>query len=78
MTLKEKITEIFNKHNLDYDCDYNNNAQQVIITILDGDWKHDHLYLKNIMEQNGFTIEDEYITSCDSDCYDCKYVFQLN
>ena len=22
MTLKEKITEIFNKHNLDYDCDY--------------------------------------------------------
>ena len=78
MTLKEKITEIFNKHNLDYDCDYNNNAQQVIITILDGDWKHDHLYLKNIMEQNGFTIEDEYITSSDGDCYGCKYVFQLN
>ena len=78
MTLKEKITEIFNKHNLDYDCYYNNNAQQVIITILDGDWKHDHLYLKNIMEQNGFTIEDEYITSSDGDCYDCEYVFQLN
>ena len=78
MTLKEKITEIFNKHNLYYDCDYNNNAQQVIITILDGDWKYDHLYLKNVMEQNGFTIEDEYITSSDDDCYDCEYVFQLN
>ena len=78
MTLKEKITEIFYKHNLDYDCDYNNNAQQVIITILDGDWKHDHLYLKNIMEQNGCTIEDEYITSSDRECYDCEYVFQLN
>lgn len=78
MTLQERVNKIFAKHNINYDCYYNCNAQQVIITIMDGDWKHDHLFLKNVMGQNGFECIDEYITDSDSDCYDCEYTFQLN
>lgn len=78
MTLKERVENIFNRFNLHYNCDYNNNAQQVIINVYNGDWKHDHLFLKRVMYQNGFILNDEYITSSDSDCYDAEYTFQLN
>ena len=76
MTLQELVNEIFAKHNINYDCVYN--AQQVIITIIDGDWKHDHIFLKNVMEQNDFKCIDEYVTDSDCDCYDCEYTFQIN
>ena len=76
MTLRERVNEIFAKHNINYDCVYNHNAQQVIITIIDGDWEHDHIFLKNVMWQNGFECVDEYVTDSDCDCYDCEYTFQ--
>ena len=76
MTLQEQIDKIFAKHNINYDCVYN--AQQVIITIIDGDWKRDHIFLKNVMEQNDFKCVDEYITDSDCYCYDCEYTFQIN
>ena len=76
MTLQERVNEIFAKHNINYDCVYN--AQQVIITIIDGDWEHDHIFLKNVMMENSFKCIDEYITNSDCDCYDCEYTFQTN
>ena len=77
MTLKEKIENIFSKYKLNYDYEYIN-EKQVLITIKEGDWKHDHLYLKNILSKNGFTLEDEYYAESDDDCYDAEYTFQLN
>lgn len=77
MTLQERVKKIFAEHNINYDCDYNCNAQQVIITIINGDWKHDHCFLQNVMEQNDFVCVDEYITDSDCDCYDAEYTFQL-
>ena len=74
MTLQEQIDEIFAKHNINYDCVCN--AKQVFITIIDGDWKRDHIFLKNVMEQNNFECVDEYVTDSDCDCYDCEYTFQ--
>lgn len=75
MTLQERIGKIFAKHNINYD--YVCNAKQVIITIINGDWKHDHQFLKNVMMENGFKCIDEYITDSDCDCYSCEYTFQL-
>ena len=77
MTLQEQVNNIFAKHNINYDCEYNCDAQRVIITIIEGDWKHDHRFLKNVMTENGFECVDEYITDSDCDCYDCEYTFQL-
>ncbi len=78
MTLQERVKKNFAEHNINYDCDYYNcNAQQVIITIINGDWKHDHRLLQNVMEQNGFECVDKYITASDCDCYDCEYTFQF-
>ena len=74
MTLQEQIDKIFAKHNINYDCVCN--AKQVFITIIDGDWKHDHRFLKNVMMDNGFKCIDEYITDSDCDCYSCEYTFQ--
>ena len=61
MTLQERVKKIFAEHNINYDCDYNCNAQQVIITIINGDWKHDHRLLQNVMEQNGFECVKNYL-----------------
>ena len=77
MRLKEKIENIFSKYKFNYDYEYIN-EKQVLITIKEGDWKHDHLYLKNILSANGFTLEDEYYAESDDDCYDVEYTFQLN
>ena len=76
MTLQEQIDKIFAQHNITYDCVCN--AKQVFIIIIDGDWKRDHIFLKNVMEQNNFECVDEYVTDSDCDCYDCEYTFQIN
>lgn len=78
MTLQQRIKKIFSKNNINHQWDCNENKQQVYVSIFDGDWKHDHLFLKRLMGQKGFDCVDEYITSTDSDCYDCEYTFQLN
>ena len=77
MRLKEKIENIFSKYKFNYVYEYIN-EKQVLIIIKEGDWKHDHLYLKNILSANGFTLEDEYYAESDDDCYDAEYTFQLN
>ena len=41
-----------------------------------GDWKHDHLFLKEIMFNRGYSIENEHVTEEDgSDAYSADYVF---
>ena len=42
-----------------------------------GDWKHDHAYLRFLMEQKGFVQTDENVTEEDgSDCYSAIHVFK--
>ena len=49
---------------------------EVTVLIEWGDWKHDHLRLKQIMEQNGFSQTDERLTEEDgSDCYSAEHIY---
>ena len=50
---------------------------QVEVHIEWGDWKHEHAYLRYLMEQKGFIQTDENITEEDgSDCYSAVHVFR--
>ena len=72
-TLEDKIYNIFKENNLSYD--YSVIGDNVEIEVYWGDWKHDHLRLKNIMSNNGFMCINEHITDSDEDCYDAEYTF---
>ena len=64
---------IFKENKLSYD--YSVIGDNVEIEVYWGDWKHDHLRLKNIMSNNGFMCINEHITDSDEDCYDAEYTF---
>ena len=50
---------------------------QVEIHIEWGDWKHEHAYLRYLMEQKGFIQTDENITEENgSDCYSAIHIFK--
>ena len=50
---------------------------KVEVNIEWGDWKHDHLYLKYLMEQKGFVQVDEELTEENgSDCYSSIHTFK--
>ncbi len=49
----------------------------IYASIFWGDWKHDHLCMKNFLEEHGFRMESKTITEEDgSDAYSAEYVFQ--
>lgn len=51
-TLKDKVYNIFKENELSYD--YSVIGDNVEIEVYWGDWKHDHLRLKNIMSNLTF------------------------
>ena len=77
ITLKERVEKIFKDNNLNYHCDYNNNTQQVTITIIDGNQFNNHLKLVEIMKRNGFVHIDEYIIAGKAEYYDAEHTFEL-
>ena len=49
-------------------------AEQILIQW--GDWKHDHLHLKYVMDKKGFSQVEEKVTEEDgSDCYSSLHTF---
>ena len=50
---REKIQSLLSAHNLHYDFDVDPQGY-ISITVEDGDWKHDHIFLKNLMAKNGY------------------------
>ena len=51
--LRQRIDNLFADNKIHYD--YTIDSQGFIeITVENGDWKHDHLMLQNLMKKNGF------------------------
>ena len=43
--------------------------------VTNGDWKHQHLRLKWLMDEFGYDHVCEYIDSSDDDCYTAEHIF---
>ena len=57
---------------------YNDDTRWCIeVYVRNGDWKHDHLYIKNIMAENGFNLIDSETLDEDAspDGYSAIYYF---
>jgi hypothetical protein len=73
--LRERVQEILSSHKMPYDFEIDSQSF-IKITVVDGDWKHDHLRLKWLMEENDFKHFGENVTEEDgSDCYSAIHTF---
>ena len=51
--LRKQIQALLAANDMHYDFDVDSQGY-IEITVEDGDWKHDHIRLKNLMNENGF------------------------
>lgn len=70
-----EIADILKKGNICGDIFTNNGTIEILIEW--GDWKHDHGYLKYLMNKNGYQQIEENITEEDgSDAYSSVHIFK--
>ena len=51
----------------------------IMVQVNWGDWKHDHLWLRDLMQYLGYTHISEYVTEENrSDCYSAEHTFHKN
>lgn len=76
LQIEQIISKIFKENNLYYDY-WILNEKEVSISVQMGDWKHDHLFLKNLMSKNNFILFDSTTYPSDCDSYSAEYTFLL-
>jgi hypothetical protein len=64
--MEEKIKELFKANKLFYSW-YIISSNLVEIYVDCGDWKHDHLFLQNLMTSNGFQFIGKEVDEEDED-----------
>ena len=53
---------------------YSDSNLPIIYIKIDGDWKHDHLFLASLIKENGYSYIGNHITSSDSsDSYEAVH-----
>lgn len=58
--IQQRIRQIFKKHKLTYDW-WAETDTMVQIVVENGDWKHDHRRLMNVMKEEGFDYIGRHI-----------------
>lgn len=73
---KKKIYEVLT--DVSYVDDVSFNGDEIAVTIMDGDWKHDHLRADRLMTQNFNVclVEEESINESDCDCYSSIHYYK--
>lgn len=67
-----KIRDLLKKHDMYYDILPQGNGNfQIIVT--NGDWKHDHIRLRNIMKSYGYIFIGRYIPEEEEDSVDDSF-----
>ena len=76
--LRERIQEILSSHKMPYE--FTIDSQGFIqITVVDGDWKHDHLALQHVMREAGYISFGRHIPEDqdnDDDSYTAIYLYR--
>lgn len=73
--LRMSVCNLLSSHQMYYFIDVINSSS-VEISVDDGDWKHEHLRLQRLMEENGFTLVcRENIREDGSDCYSAVHTY---
>ena len=75
---KKEVERIFKDNNIHYEW-WMQDDFSVVVVVEWGDWKHDHRYLINLMNNNNHTMVERVITEEDgSDSFSAEYIFRHN
>lgn len=70
--LRQIVSNLFKENEIHHNFNVSNGI--VDVSVEWGDWKHEHLFLRNLMRKNNFALMDEHITEEDgSDCYSAEH-----
>ncbi len=75
--LRERVGKLLSDNKMFYD--YTVDSQGFIeITVENGDWKHDHISLKNLMRENGFILFGRHIPDEETgdDSFSAVYLYR--
>ncbi len=72
--LNNIVKNIFSNNKLYYEWSVIND-NTLYVYVENGDWKHDHISLKNILTNNSFILIDRNVYETDEDCYSAEYTF---
>lgn len=75
--LRSEVQKLFSENNLHYEFDIDC-INHVHVFVEDGDWKHDHLRLKHIMNINDYLCLDTNNLDAEDDgddSYSAEYIF---
>jgi hypothetical protein len=73
----ERIWQYLNDHDI-YPEYVDRHADDILILVNHGDWKHEHLYCDYLLNELGYTTVSEYITDDDgSDCYSALHTYRM-
>ena len=72
-----KVDAILRRNSLFYDVTINGNY--IIIAVVNGDWKHDHLALRHVMYENGFELLGRHIDDDETsdDSFSATYLYTI-
>ena len=75
--LRAKINKILSDNKMPYDYTVDDKGY-VKITVENGDWKHDHIALRNLMRDNGFVCLGRHIPDEETgdDSFSAVYLFK--
>ena len=73
--LYSKIVELLKTNGMYYDVEVFNGT--ITITVENGDWKHDHIALKNLMKSHGYIFIERHITDEENgdDSFSATYLY---
>ena len=73
----EQIESLLKKNNLYFDVYQKDCYPSCTVTVfVEGDWKHDHLYVKHLLSTIGFNeVREDIVGSTDSDYYKSEHTF---
>lgn len=73
--IQDEIRKIFKEKKMYHEWFIESNGD-VWVNVVCGDWKHDHIYLVNVMKENGYIRTSKVITEeNDTDAYTAEYLF---
>lgn len=74
--IENEVKAILNENKMSYDWSVDENGK-VYIRVVNGDWKHDHAYLRMCMGRKGYAVVERNIeeTEITCDAFTADYVF---
>lgn len=74
--IKEKIKDIFATNGIIHEWWVQDDGN-VVVEVIWGDWRNDHMALDHVMTENNFALIERIITEEDgTDAYSAEYVFR--